>query len=555
MPRGRFAVSLAAGLAVLATLTGGGYAASSIADVADVADVAGVARAAPTGDSAAWLDGGPDSGSIGGPGTVRSSSQLNGRVELAEAADEVRITFEHARVVRIPDACAPSTVTSLRSAIVGSDLVCVPLPGVDAVPFTVVVVGRPGEEVGARVTTTRGPEEQSSDFPERVISGGEPTITPDVRLISSPDFLNGDVGDLADGPGFWSSMAPGTRSANSTNEAYDTAVDRILDDWQGLDPAGVLVAGDLTDGRWGYDDQDSGNFGPVGTRAERRLAVQRAARTYYPQWQQRFADHGLGVYPAMGDHEYGDDPWPRRKRLLAADFKAEFARTFTTHAAGKPLFADHPKGPARLTAYAGRPSPELQVVTLDVFDITEERARIKVDPQQTRWLRQVLRRAQRDDVEWIVVQGHTPILGPVRSLASSRLSYPGAADSRLWKIFKRFGVDLYLTGEVHDTTATQADGIVQISHGGIFQFSLTTALVLDVYGDRMYLTLRDYAMSHSHDPATPRLWETRRGGMPSHLEVGEVVSTIGTASLVSRARKGASLSAPSGILVPPPAEG
>ena len=495
---------------------------------------------APTA-TASWLD---------GDGAVESRGVLRGRIDLSGATDEVRLDLDHAQMVRIPDQCVSSTVTRTTSAIYGTDLVCAVTGGADSITFTAVAVGQDGDLASGEVTATRGLASSTSSLPARTISGGRPALVPDLRLLSSPDFLNGDVGDLGAGPGAWSRQSPLTRTSNSTNDAYEAALDRILDDWQDLDPAGVLVAGDLVDGRWGYDDQDSGNFGAVDTRAERRAAVRRAARTYYPQWKQRFVDRDLAVFPAMGDHEYGDNPWPRRKRALAADFKAEFAREFTADAAGRPLIADHPRGPARLTAYAARPAPDVQVVTLDVFDITPKRGQVEVDRLQMKWLRGVLRRARRDDVQWVVVQAHVPIIYPVRSRASSRLHYPGGTNSQLWKVFKRFGVDLYLTGEVHDTTAAQADGIVQISHGGIFHYSLTTALVLDFYGDRLYVTLRDYDVQHGEDPAGRRLWETRRNGLPFEISVGEQVATIGTATILDEPGRTGPLSAPSGILVP-----
>lgn len=505
---------------------------------------AGSTTAPGTVDSiTSWLD---------GNAAVASLTLIRGRVELDETTDEIRVDLRHARMVRIPDECEPSSVTGSASAIIGADLVCTGLAAVDSVTFTAMVLGQAGDEVGGEITARRGLEYRTSIIPDRTISGGEPTLSPDLRLLSSPDFLNGDVGDLADGPGFWSQQPGATRTSNSTNRDYERALDRILDDWEALDPAGVLVAGDLVDGRWGSDDQGSGNFGPVGTIPERRLALQRAARTYYPQWKQRFVDRGLSVFPAMGDHEYGDNPWPQAKRDLAADFKAEYARVFTTDATGQPLFADRPEGPASLSAYAGRPSPDVQVVTLDVFDITPERARVRVDPQQMTWLRGVLRRAQRDDVEWVIVQAHVPILYPVRARDSSLLHYPRGSESRLWKVFDRFGVDLYLAGEVHDATTAEADGVVQISHGGIFQFSLTTALLLDFYGDRLYVTLRDYDVQHSEKPNGTRLWETRRAGMPGNLEVSREVSTIGTATIVGKKRgSGSRLTAASGILIQP----
>ncbi len=539
-------VALATLLALGSTACGAGATSSAGADV-DAVSSSRPLTARDSPDTVTWLD----VDASGSYDDVASLTLLTGHLDLEQATDQVRIELDHARVVTIPDVCAPSTVTTGASAIVGPDLVCVLAPGTDSVTFTAIVVGRTGEEVGGRVVASRGLEERTGAVDPRTISGGTATLSPDLRLLSSPDFLNGDIGDLADGPGFWADMPRDERTSNSTNDAYERALDLILDDWQALDPIGVLVAGDLTDGRWGYDDSDSGNFGPVDTPRQQRRALRRAARTYYPQWQQRFTDHDLSVFPAMGDHEYGDNPWPHRKRDLAADYKAEYARAFTTDATGTPLFTDHPRGPARLTAYAGRPSPDVQVVTLDVFDITPEEAKIEVDRQQLSWLRDVLRQARRDDVEWVVVQAHTPILYPVRARDSSMLHYPRGSDSKLWKVFARFGVDLYLAGEVHDTTATEADGIVQITHGGIFQFSLTTALVIDVYGDRLYVTLRDYDMTHTESAGGERLWETRRGGMPLDVEVADVVSTIGTATIVGRGGRagGARLANASGVLV------
>ena len=131
-----------------------------------------------------------------------------------------------------------------------------------------------------------------------------------LRLLSSPDFLNADVADLGRGPSRWS---PG-RSENGINKSYRRALDRILDDWAAQDPAAVLVAGDLVNGRWGRDDRRVGTFGPVRTPPQQKAAVRRAARTYYPQWLERFREHGLEVFPSTGDHEYGDNDWPREKR-------------------------------------------------------------------------------------------------------------------------------------------------------------------------------------------------------------------------------------------------
>ncbi|WP_370247834.1 metallophosphoesterase [Nocardioides sp.] len=497
-------------------------------------DAAGAAGAAPVSTAATATTGAPtvtwtdtQGGLAGLPGlgdTVPSGVPVRARIDLAARAERVELSLRGARLLGVPAACRPSTVTRPRSYLEQDRLVCEP-GAARSIVVDALTLGEDGTRVGGSVSAVATGGRTRADVPERTLLGGTATLTPDLRLLSSPDFLNGDVGDLARGPSAWTPQ----RSANSTNAAYETALDTVMDDWAALDPDAVLVAGDLVDGRWGYDEQRTGNFGPVDTPAQQQRAVRRAARTYYPQWAERFAERDLPVAPAMGDHEYGDNPWSARKRALAPTFKDEWARQFTRTADGGLRYPDHPQGPAAATAYAARPTPEVQIVTLDVFDITPARARLGLDPQQRRWLRGVLARAQRDGVEWIVVQGHIPVLWPVVSRGSSRLHYPGAARSDLWRLMKRYGVDLYLCGEVHDTEVVQRDGITQISHGGIFQFGLTTALTMDFYGDRLYLTLRDYRMSHSD--AQGRLWETRREGMPADLRVSGAPITLGTAIL------------------------
>ena len=359
---------------------------------------------------------------------------------------------------------------------------------------------------------------------------GEPPAH--LRLLSSPDFLNADVADLKHGPGYWSPK----RSENGSNNSYEKVLDRILDDWKSQDPDGVLVAGDLVDGHWGRDERRTGNFGPVSNHTEMKAALRRAAATYYPAWLRRFREHRLDVYPSTGDHEYGDNEWSSEKRFLAPYFADEFARYFTTKKSGKPRFKDHPTGPHARTAYAWRPSKDVQVVSIDVFDITRQRAHIRVDRAQLTWLRRTLAKARRDGVTWVVVQGHTPILGPVRYQHSSRLRYEGGRDSELWKVFKKYGVDVYLNGEVHDVTATFQDGILQISHGGAFQYGLTNYALLDFRADRLDITLNDYRLQVREAKDRSRLWETTREGMKKLAQLKGGPRTVGTLTLTADGR-------------------
>ena len=467
---------------------------------------------------------------------------LVGRVEVsAGRATVLTVDLDAGRIASLPRQCRNSTVVTKHSHVSadGTRLVCrlraagwartVSFP-VDLRDATVPTISGTASAGGASVA-----------FPSRSV-GPILTAPPrDLRLLSSPDFLNADVADLARGPGFWTRQ----KSANGTNRLHQRALANVLDDWASLDPDGVLVAGDLVEGRWGRDQKRTGNFGPVDTIPQRRKALVRAARTYYPQWLERFTDRGLEVFPAIGDHEYGDDGWPRSKRVLAPDFAEMFAEHLTLLPDGTPRFRDRPPGKHELTAYAWRPSPGVQVVSLDEFDIGPKEIRLRLDRAQLRWVSRVLARAQADGVEWIVVQGHLPILEPVRSRASSELSYAGGARSRLWKLFRRYGVDLYLCGEVHDVTASVDHGVVQLAHGGAFQFGLTTYALLDFTGDRLEVRLNDYSSTVRDAADGSRLWETVRSGLMKNIRIRPRPFTIGTMVL-----EGGRITDRSGVLRP-----
>ncbi len=479
-----------------------------------------------------WADASP---------TVEAGSLAALHVALGPGAEtEVTLRVAGGTVAGVPDACAPSTVIRRRSYLSadGTQLVC-------------DVVADRAEDLLVDLRVGTGPDPLSvllaeagaaSSPPARTVLTAPPDTPRRLRLISSPDFLNADIANLRRGPGFWNP----SRSANSTSPAYERAIDHVLDDWQRQQPDAVLVAGDLVDGRWGRDSHHTGNFGPVHNAAQRAKAARLAAATYYPQYVQRFREHDLDLYAAAGDHEYGDDPWTASKRRLAPVFQELFERYFTRTPSGRPRFHDHPNGAHAGTAYAFRPAPSVQVVSIDPFDIARDHARLRVDRQQLRWLVRVLRSAQEDGVRWTIVQGHLPILEPVRSRGSSELHYPGGSKSRLWQVFKRYGVDVYLCGEVHDVTATSQDGILQLAHGGAFQFGLTTYAVLDVHDDRLDVTLRDYAVRIRDARDHSRLWETVRSGLKKWVRLDREPFTIGTLTLDATG----AVTSRSGILLP-----
>ena len=176
--------------------------------------------------------------------------------------------------------------------------------------------------------------------------------------------------------------------------------------------------------------------------------------------------------------------------------------------------------PGRRTR-SGR-APDVQVVTIDPFDIAPDRARIRVDRQQLRLAGAgaPLRAGGRRALDHRPGPPADPRAGPLARL--QRAALPGRRRGRgCGRSSSKYGVDVYLCGEVHDVTATSQDGILQLAHGGAFQFGLTTYAA----------ARRPRRPARRHAPrlrgprsATPRdhsrLWETVRGGLKKWVRVG-----------------------------------
>lgn len=346
---------------------------------------------------------------------------------------------------------------------------------------------------------------------------GDPGFDPSdtYRFLSVPDFLNADVADLdvyrPDRP---------DRVVNSISPTWKDSLTEVMSDWRSWKPDDVLVAGDLVEGRWGQDDDNTGTFGPVGTWTKKDAALDLAAATYYQAWWDRWKHNGLPrPHTAVGDHEIGDDPWDDRsghtkwKRARLRRWRERYAQYATD---GGDRYANHPKGPSATTAYAWRPRPWVQIVTLDVWSLTSDKTDVhaELDPRQLAWLRRVLGSARNDGVPWLIVQGHTPILSPVRSKMSSALTYSRGADSELWATLVEYGVGMYLCGEVHDITATTTDGVLQLAHGGLMGFDGLNYLIADMTPVAANLIIYNYADAWHKLGDQERLWEPQKDGRP-----------------------------------------
>ena len=382
-----------------------------------------------------------------------------------------------------------------------------------------------------------------------------PTLGNAYRFLSAPDFLNQDVADVTDG-GRRELIDRRTGDvANSTNAEYERALGHVVGEMADQDATDLLVAGDLVEGRWGRDDSRTGVFGPARTQAQRLRATKRAAGVYYPAWRERFDQHGLITFPAVGDHEIGDDPWRQKgnawvdfKRRHVPQFKDLFAREMLMRPSGRHRFPDRPTaGPAQDTAYAVRLDDNVLLVTLDVFERRDGDVHLSVDPDQLAWLETVLRKARRADVPWVMVQGHTPMTKNVRYRNSSHLVYEKGVRSALWKAMVKGGVDVYLSGEVHDQTVHLTDGILQVSHGSLFYRGEASYVVGQASARRLVLENRQFSGTIGFED---RLWTTSRQGAPGHISYPDPSFVTGTLEARRTSSGGIRVDDAAGVLRP-----
>jgi hypothetical protein len=335
------------------------------------------------------------------------------------------------------------------------------------------------------------------------------------RFVSIPDLINYDVGSIR-------GLPTDDGGPDSSTPQYEALLGHVLDAIKAENPDFVLVAGDLVMGHWERDSDNRKIFGPVGTLAEKRAAVNAAADHYYPIWKRRFEERGLIVHAALGDHEIGDNDWGLTdpKSQLVWDFKEAFARHFT-QADGQARYPERPLGtPYENTAYAFRHRNGL-FVTVDVF---QQEVPLRnsgqasgtviatVDGGQLAWLRKVLLDAKDDpQIRHVFVQGHTPCLGPVRKRSSSGLLMQDAdgatgENTTFWRVIEAARIDAYLCGEVHDITSSRLGDIQQIAHGALVGQHNPNFMVVTVSDERIEYVLKEIPVTYGGQA----MWQTYR---------------------------------------------
>ena len=242
----------------------------------------------------------------------------------------------------------------------------------------------------------------------------------EIRFTSVPDIFNWNI----------SNPQPG----------WEDTLDWFFDRLQEEGPDFTLNAGDIMDARW-WDNAEQ---------------VKRKTEEYWGGFMKRFNDRKMTVYVAPGDHEYGDDGG-----LKKGDIARAFGEQFTE------LMGMPKNGPAN---HIGRTfsvrKGNLLVITLDTFEDQGKRFGYTVGKEQLEWMEKTFK--ANEDADFIIVQGHLPIAGPVKSKNSSASMLKGGTNSELWKLMVKHKVNVYLCGEHHRITVKHQDGIWQIVHGALW---------------------------------------------------------------------------------------
>lgn len=242
----------------------------------------------------------------------------------------------------------------------------------------------------------------------------------EIRFTSVPDLFNWNIGNPQPG--------------------WEDTLGWFFDRLQKEGPDFTLNAGDIMDARWWNDARQ----------------VKEKTEEYWVGFKKRFDDRGMTLYVAPGDHEYGDDDGLKKGHIARA-----FGEQFTA------LMGMPRNGPANHIgrAYYVRKN-NLLIITLDTFEDAGETFAYTVGDKQLAWMEKTLIANQ--DAEFVIVQGHLPIAGPVHSQNSSASMLKEETDSPLWKLMVKHGVDVYLCGEHHRITVKKRDGIWQIVHGALW---------------------------------------------------------------------------------------
>ena len=196
----------------------------------------------------------------------------------------------------------------------------------------------------------------------------------------------------------------------------------------------------------------------------------------------------------------GDNPWRPRslKSRLQPNFRETFARNLNYNQRGQFRFqksilgvSSSPTGTDFEDSSYALIHKNVLIITIDVFYQESPWNAInmkdtvtgQVNGAHLQWFNQVLLAGRNHpDVKHTFVQGHFPVLYPVRKTKSSGMYMQYQEESDYWKAMRQNKVDIYFSGETHLNTVTkdpESDLIQIVSRGNHF----TNFLSVDIFDD------------------------------------------------------------------------
>lgn len=276
--------------------------------------------------------------------------------------------------------------------------------------------------------------------------------------------------------------------SNGTFEIQET----ILTDMQQFGAKYILLSGDMIDGLWLPNTGDPRTAEILKRKAMLREKfapgaddnelVLKLCEIVYGGLNKRFRRFGLEPIAAIGDHEVGDQDWtqgsPRANAVPA--FKKAFAQAYTVDPQGQSKYRgkigsvpQRPQGTAYADTCYAFVDRNVLFVTVDLYRFEGVHKTlhpksgilsVEMAPEVELWLDALLTEtADRDDIQFTVVQAHHPLILPIRKIQTSGIMINDRERSAFWKLLRKHRVDVYFSGEVHALTP-QIDPESQVAH-------------------------------------------------------------------------------------------
>lgn len=369
----------------------------------------------------------------------------------------------------------------------------------------------PSETPSDVPSTETETDREPTDTPTRTADTDTPTPTAvpleSFSFTSFPDLFN------------WNIKYP--------QEGWEDAMDWFLGRMKEEGPAFSLNAGDLMDARWWESTEQ----------------VREKTDQYWGGLDQRMTDKDIDMYYAPGDHEYGDNGG-----LPKYDLNEVFAEQFVD------IFEMPKNGPEHKEGRAySFEEQNLYVISVDTFQFpwegeVDEWTMLLGDKQRD-WLEGELQSASdRDDIDFIIVQGHEPVIREgVTSRTSSADFLDEGPDGKFWQLMAEYNVDAYFCGEHHDISVNRKDGVWQIVHGAIWGSNSPVSYLRGHLDHREYrfdqleLDLFEFPVEYSDEQIYPEQHPNRDRGPAASVSIPQDVKENGpenVGSLVFEARDG-----------------